>query len=226
VDHIVLESLALSTTLLTDEDNETGCVILDIGGEITNASVFHDGAIQHTCVVALGSRNVTNDIAIGLRTSVGQAEQLKLGYGAALASLVDPSEMIQVPGVAGRPPRELSRNVLASIIEPRMEEILSLVSKELKKVQQTDVFTTGMVLVGGGVLLPGTLELAEQIFDMSVRLGKTTGIAHTPDELEGLPFATAHGLLVYGFENEPTGGRSGSLGGLFKKLEQWITRKL
>jgi len=227
VDHIVLESLAQSTVLLGEEETEAGCMIIDLGGEIACASLFYDGAIRHTAVVPLGGKNVTNDIAIGLRTSVGQAEQLKLTYGAALASSVDPDEMIQVPGVAGRPPRELSRNVLASIIEPRMEEILSLINKELKKVCRLDLFTAGIVLVGGGSLLPGTFELAEQIFDMPVRMGEIRGIAHTSDELGDARFATAHGLLVYGFNNEAlVGGRGGALGSFFRKLEHWITRRL
>jgi len=141
--------------------------------------------------------------------------------------LVDPDGMIQVSGVVGRPPRELSRNVLASIIEPRMEEILSLINKELKKVCRLDLFTAGIVLVGGGSLLPGTFELAEQIFDMPVRMGEIRGIAHTSDELGDARFATAHGLLVYGFNNEAlVGGRGGALGSFFRKLEHWITRRL
>ncbi|HUV31836.1 MAG TPA: cell division protein FtsA [Acidobacteriota bacterium] len=226
VDHMVLESLALSHVLLAEDDTEAGCLVVDIGGDITNASVFYDGAIRHTGVIGLGGRNVTNDIAIGLRTPVGQAERLKLGHGAALASSVDPSEMIEVPGVAGRPAREISRHVLASIIEPRVEEIFSLVSKELRKLHRLDTFTAGMLLTGGGSLLPGTLELAEQIFDMPVRAAQLRGIEHTPEELDSAPFATAHGLLVYGFAYEPVGAKTGALGGLFRRIEQWITKKL
>jgi cell division protein FtsA len=226
VDHMVLESLALSHVLLTEDETEAGCVLVDIGGDITNASAFFDGAIRHTAVVPLGSKNVTNDIAIGLRTSVDHAEQLKLGHGSALASLVDASDMIEVPGVAGRPVKEISRHVLASIIEPRMEEIFSLVSRELKKVHRPDTFTSGMVLAGGGALLPGCVELAEQIFDMPVRLGEISGIAHVPEELDNVRFATGQGLLSYGFTNEPVAGAGGKLGGWLKRVEQWITRKL
>ncbi len=227
VDHMVLESLAQSHVMLTDNETESGCAIVDLGGEITNASLFFDGAIRHTTVVPLGSRNVTNDIAIGLRTALDHAEDLKMNHGAALASMVDPTEMVEVPGVAGREARSISRNVLASIIEPRMEEILSLVNRDLKKVHRLDMFTSGVILTGGGAILKGTLELAEQIFDMPVRLGTITGIEHTPEELDSPSFATAHGLMVFGFENIPDDkGVGGALGGILKKIEQWITKKL
>jgi cell division protein FtsA len=227
VDHMVLESLALSHVLLSENDLEAGCVLVDIGGDITNVSMFYDGAIRHTAVVPLGSKNVTNDIAIGLRTSIEQAEDLKVTHGAALTATVDPSEMITVPGVAGRPSKEVSRNVLAAIIEPRVEEIFSLVSRELKKVSQIDTLTAGMILTGGGSHLPGLLELAEQMFDMPVRPGEVTGLAHVPAELGTGGCTTAHGLLVYGFSAEPeSASRRGSVRSLLSRLESWITRKL
>ena len=178
-------------------------------------------------MVPLGGRNVTNDIAIGLRTSVGQAEEMKLAFGAALASAVDPTEMIDVPAVAGRAGKTISRNVLASIIEPRMEEIFSLVNRGLKTVHRLDMFTSGLVLTGGGSILNGSLELAEQIFDMPDRRGSLRRIKHTPEELDGGRYSSAHGLLVYGFENEPVDVYSGGiLGGFLKKVEQWITKRL
>lgn len=227
IDHMVIESLALSNVLLTEDEKEAGCAIIDVGGEITNASIFFDGAIRHTTAVPLGGKNVTNDIAIGLRTSVENAERMKLAHGAALAGMVEPSDMVDVPGVAGREGKSISRNVLASIIEPRVEEILSLISRELKKVHRLDMFTAGIVLTGGGSLLPGAAELAEQIFDIPVRRGELRGLEHTPEELDNARYATAHGLLVYSFENEPTErSASGPLGGLLKRLEQWITKRL
>jgi len=227
VDHVVLESLALSHVLLSEGDQENGAAMIDIGGDLTNISVFFDGAIRHTAVVALGGRNVTNDIAIGLRTSVDQAEDLKVMHGAGLASMVDPEEMIQVQGVAGRPAREISCNVLASIIEPRMEEILSLASRELKKILRPDQLTAGLVLTGGGAQLPGAVELAEQMFDMPVRLGEIGGYDHVPDELNDTRFATSLGLGVYGATHEPqTGSRgSGSMRGFFRKIENWISKQ-
>ncbi|MCK4574758.1 MAG: cell division protein FtsA, partial [candidate division Zixibacteria bacterium] len=227
VDHIVLESLATSETLLNEGELDAGVIVVDIGGDITNLSIFYDGAIRHTAVISLGGRNVTNDIAIGLRTPVDQAETLKLNCGAAMASIVDAEEMISVPGAAGRPLREVSRNVLATIIEPRMEEILSLVIREIKKVGLSEMPTGGVVLTGGGAMLPGTIELAEQIFDMPVRRGELTGIESTPDDLDDVRFATAHGLLIYGFRNEPMrAGRSGSVRSFLKRFENWISKKL
>jgi len=226
VDHIVLESLAISKVLLSEAEKENGVVLVDVGGDLTNISVFLEGAIQHTAVVPLGSRNVTNDIAIGLRTSVESAEELKLAHGNALASMVNAEEMIEVPGVAGKPPREISQHVLASIIEPRMEEIYSLVYREIKKAGATEIMAGGLVLTGGGVMLAGSVELAEQIMDAPVRWGELRGIASTPDELNNNRFVTAHGLLAYGFETEPLDSSSSAgVKGFFKRFENWIQRQ-
>jgi cell division protein FtsA len=225
VDRIALESLALSRVLLTDDEIERGVVLVDIGGDLTNVSVFHEGAIRHTAVVSLGARNITNDIAIGLRTSVDKAEELKMTHGCALASMVDPEEMIEVSPVAGRPSRAISRNVLASVIEPRTEEILSLVHREMRKAGVSDLLTDGVVITGGGSLLSGTAELAEQIFGIPVRTGQIGGLEHIPDELNSNRYATALGLLAYAFEQQPgeppiDGGARGWL----KRFEKWISR--
>lgn len=226
IDHMVLESLAIAHASLTDDEMDTGVVAVDIGGELTNVSVFFDGAIQHTAVIPLGGKNVTSDIAIGLRTSVDQAEDLKLTHGAALASLVDAEEMLPVPGVAGRPTREISAHVLASIIEPRFEEILSLVHREVNRSGAGDVLTSGLVLTGGGALLPGAVDLAEQIFDAPVRLGSLARVASTPEDLNNNRYATAHGLLSYGFSHEPSvSGRRGGVKGWLKKFEDWVQRQ-
>ncbi len=226
VDNIVLEALALSNVLLSEHDMEVGVVLVDIGGDITNLAVFHDGAVRHTAVVSLGSKNVTNDIAIGLRTPLRSAQELKEAHGSVLASLVNPEEMILVPSADGIKNKEVSRHVLASIIEPRMEEILSLVFREIKRANIGDLLTGGMVLTGGGTMLPGTVELAEQLFDLPVRMGKLSGIDHIPDELVSNQYATGHGLLVYGFQNEPVrGNRSSNVKGWLKKFENWITKQ-
>ncbi|MFH1688492.1 MAG: cell division protein FtsA [bacterium] len=226
VDHIVLESLANAEVLLTDDELEGGAVIMDIGGELTNVSVFYEGAIQHTAVIGLGGKNATNDIAIGLRTSVEQAEALKMSQGAALASMVDAEEMIVVAGTGGRPDRSISRNVLASIIEPRMEEIFSMANREIRKAGVREAITGGLVLTGGGALTPGTAELAEQILDIPVRSGQLRQIESTPDDLNNIRHATAHGLLCYGFRNEalPQSRRNG-VKGWFRKAEDWIQRQ-
>jgi cell division protein FtsA len=226
IDHMVLEALAESGILLSDSDMDIGTALVDIGGDLTSLSVFHEGAIRHTAIVALGGRNVTNDIAIGLRTTVEQAEDLKLTHGAALASQVDAEDMVEVPGLAGRQSRHISRNVLASIVEPRTEEILSLISRELKKNMRPDQLTGGLVLTGGGGLLPGTLELAEQMFDMPVRLGETTGFAHVPEELADGRYAAAMGLALYGATHEPAdSSRSGPVRGFMRKIEKWISKQ-
>jgi cell division protein FtsA len=151
---------------------------------------------------------------------------LKIIHGAALASTVDAEELVNVQGIAGRASRDISRNVLASIIEPRMEEILSLVARELKKIHRSDSPGAGLVLTGGGSMLSGAMELAEQIFDMPVRIGRVNGFSHVPEEINNGRFATAHGLLVYGFSNEAQAIASGrSVRGIWRKLENWITKR-
>jgi len=227
VDHIVLEPLALSHVLLTEHDMDAGCLLLDIGGDIASVTVFFDGAIRHSSTVSLGGRNVTNDVAIGLRTSVSQAEDLKTAYGAALTSLVDPSDMIELPVAGARTSKEISRNVLASIIEPRMEEVFSLVAREIRQVVALDRLAAGIILTGGGALLPGTIELAEQIFDTPARLGELRGLAHVPDELHGPAYATGMGLMMYGFAHEPNmPARGGMVRSWLARIEDWITRKM
>lgn len=225
VDGMVLESLALAGTVLSDEETEQGIVMLDIGGDHTNFSVFHEGAIRHTAVIPLGGRNVTNDIAIGLRCSVEQAEALKLSHGCALASLVDPEEMLSIPSASAHTPNEISRNVLASIIEPRMEEILSLTFREVKKAAVADMLTGGLVLTGGGAMLTGVVELAEQIFDTRIRIGEVSQIEHTPDELRNNRYDTAHGLLVHSFQDDAIVDSRSSASGWLKRFENWITKR-
>ena len=225
VDRMVLESLAQAGALLTDEETEQGIVMLDIGGDHTNLSVFHEGAVRHTSVIPLGGRNVTNDIAIGLRCSVDQAETLKLSYGSAVAAMVDPEEMLSIPSASGRTPKEISRNVLASIIEPRMEEILSLTFREVKKAAVTDMLTGGLVLTGGGAMLDGTVELAEQIFDTRVRVGAVDLIEHTPEELATGRYDTVHGLLAHSFREEIMTESRSSARGWIKRFETWITKR-
>ncbi|MCX6828242.1 MAG: cell division protein FtsA [candidate division Zixibacteria bacterium] len=223
-DHLVLQSLAASYATISSEEQEMGVVLLDIGGDLTDVAIFFDGSIRHSGVVPLGGKNVTNDITIGLRTAVEQAERLKLVHGAALTSMVDADEMIEVSGVMGRAPRSISRNVLASIIEPRMEEILSLASREIKKANPPDALAAGVILTGGGALLPGVVELAEQILNMPVKLGIPAGIEGLPVTIVNPEYATAVGLVNYGFRHG-TGQakRRGGLRGFFRKMEDWFS---
>lgn len=226
VDHIVLESLAVSEAALTEQERESGVIVIDVGGELTGVSVFFEDAIQHSAVIPLGGKNVTNDIAIGLRTSAEQAETLKVGYGNALASLVDPEEMLRVPGAMGRADREISQHVLASIIEPRVEEILSLVHRELRRAGIGENMIGSLVLTGGGTLMAGTVELCEQIFDVPVRPGQIRNVAATAEDCNDARYVTAHGLLIYGFEHEASiQRRRQGVKGWMRRIEEWIQRQ-
>ncbi len=226
IENVVLESLALSNVLLTEDETDNGVILIDIGGEITNVSVFFDGAIRHTAAVPWGGRNITNDIAIGLRIAPFEAENLKIAFGAAMKSFVDFGEMIPLARSEGKNGKEISRTLLASIIEPRMEEILSLVLRELRQTGLSHIASSGAVLSGGGALLPGMTQLAEQIMDMPVRLGAINGIESTPDELRNPRYATVHGLLSYAVQHEPVMAvKKENLKGFLRKFEHWIVRQ-
>jgi len=226
IEHVVLESLALSNVLLTEDETDSGVILVDIGGELTNVSVFFDGAIRHTAIVPLGGRNITNDIAIGLRTSPLEAENLKIAFGAAMSSLVESRDMIPLHHANGKHGKEISRRILASIIESRLEEVLSLVMREMRQVGLSHIPSSGAVLTGGGALLPGAAQLAEQIMDMPVRLGTINGFENTPDELRNPRYATVHGLLSYAIQHEfPTAGKKENLRGFMRKFENWIARQ-
>jgi cell division protein FtsA len=223
IDHIVLESLALSNVLLTEDETDSGVILVDVGGDLTNVSVFFDGAIRHTGIVPLGGKHITNDIAIGLRTSPFEAENLKKTFGAGMSSLVDAKEMISVQRINGRPGKEISRGILASIIEPRLEEIFSLAMREVRQAGVAHIPTAGVVLTGGGAQLMGAAHLAEQITDMPVRLGRMYGIESTPEELQSARYATVHGLLRYAVQHEPINvGKRDNIRGFMKKFESWI----
>ena len=171
VSDIVLESLASSKSILTEEEREIGVAIVDIGGGTSDIAIFTNNAIRHTGAVALGGNNLTSDIAFGLRTSISAADKIKIKYGCALTEMVRPDETIEVPGVGGRPSRTVERRVLAEICEPRMEEILALVYQELEHSGLKRQLGAGVVLTGGAALIPGCAELAEEIFQLPTRLG-------------------------------------------------------
>ena len=196
----VLQPLASSYALLSPDEEELGVVLIDLGGGTTDVAIFHDGSIRHTAVIGVGGKNVTNDIAIGLRTPVEQAEEIKKSYGCALSTLVDSDETINVPGVAGREPKEISRSVLAAIIEPRAEETFSLVLREMKKTNYSDLLGAGVVLTGGGSLMQGMIELAEQIFDMPAKKGVPQGFTGMVEVASTPVHSTGVGLILYGLE--------------------------
>jgi cell division protein FtsA len=226
VEHLVMQSLASAYAAVSPEEQELGAVLIDIGGDLTDVAVFFDGSIRHSGVAPLGGKNITNDIAIGLRTTVEQAEQLKMAHGSAMTSLVDAEEMMEVMGVAGRASRSISRNVLASIIQPRVEEILSLAAREIKKANAPDALAAGIILTGGGALLPGIVDLAEQALDMPAKLGIPRGIEGLPDNMTTPEFATVIGLINYGFKHgSGWEARRGGLRGLLRKFENWFSEK-
>ncbi|UCC80342.1 MAG: cell division protein FtsA [Candidatus Zixiibacteriota bacterium] len=225
VEELVLQSLASSYAVLTKDEMELGCMAIDMGGGTTDLAVFHEGSVKHTAVIGIGGKNVTGDLAIGLRTPLEQAEQLKCNYGSALSSSVDASEMVIVPGVAGRESKEVSRSVLASIIEPRMEEIFSLVARELKKSHFTEMLAAGVVLTGGAAQLDGVLELAEQIFDLPAKLGTPLQYDNNTEITPGPAFSTGIGAIHYALsrsEKIAIRSRPRGLAKTIDKMKKWF----
>jgi cell division protein FtsA len=199
---LVLEPLASSHAVLGPDERDLGVVLLDLGGGTTDVAVFFEGSIRHTAIVPFGGANVTNDIAIGLRTPIDKAEQIKIQHGCALASLVSTLETINVSGVGGRADREISRHVLASMIEPRMDEIFALANKEVKKNHFAELLGGGVVLTGGTSLMPGVAELAEQVFQMPVRLGVPQGLGGLSANVADPRFSTGVGLVLHAVQAE------------------------
>ena len=205
---IVLEPLASSYAVLEQEERDMGVCLVDVGGGTTDVALFTQGSVRHTSVIGLGGQNVTNDVAIGLRTSWFHAESIKCASGTALAEQIEKGEMVEVPGVAGRAPRQVPRQMLAAIIEPRMEEVFALVRRELVGARYGRSLTAGIVLTGGGALLEGAVELAEKVFELPVRLGIPRGFTGMADSVTNPIYATALGLALFGVESqEPGSGR-------------------
>jgi cell division protein FtsA len=198
VSDIVLEQLASSEAVLSPEEKELGVALVDIGGGTTDVAIFVDGAIKHTSVLSLGGHQITNDIAVGLRTPMAEAEKIKHKYGCCLASLVGKDETIEVPSVGGRKPRILSRQLLAEILEPRVEEIFTLVNREIVKSGFEDMIASGVVITGGSTILEGMPELAEQIFNLPVRRGTPQKIGGLVDVVNSPVYSTGVGLVIYG----------------------------
>lgn len=201
VSEICLEPIASAEAVLTEDEKEMGVVLVDIGGGTADIAIFKAGAIVHTSVLAIGGNHITNDIAVGLRTPQAEAEAIKIKHGCSMAALVQADETIEVPGVGGRKPRILSRKLLAEIIEPRVEEIFSLIHQEVMKSGYMDAITGGVVITGGATLLEGMPELAEFIFEMPVKRGVPQNIGGLRDVVNSPKFATAVGLLKYGSRN-------------------------
>jgi len=202
INDLVLQPLASSYAALGDDERELGVGLIDVGGGTTDVAIFFEGSIRHTAVIGLGGKNVTNDIALGIRTPIDQAEKIKLNYGCAFIKKVPKDEFVQVPGIGGRQPREVSNSVIASIVQPRMEEIFYLALREIKKSDYIDLLTAGVVITGGCALLDGTVELAEQIFDMPVKIGNPIGFGGLIEVANSPIFATGVGLTIYGLRKK------------------------
>ncbi|NND59548.1 MAG: cell division protein FtsA [Gammaproteobacteria bacterium] len=201
VDDIVLEQLASSYAVLTEDEKELGVCLVDIGGGTTDIAVFTGGAIQHTAVIPIAGDQVTNDIAVSMRTPTHHAEEIKMRYACALSQLANPDETIEVPSVGDRPPRRLARQTLAEIVEPRYEELFCLIQEELRRSGFEELIAAGYVLTGGTSKMEGAVELAEEVFHTPVRLGVPQYVTGLVDVVRNPIHATGVGLLLYGLEN-------------------------
>ncbi len=226
---LVLEPLASSYAVLGEDEKELGCTVLDLGGGTTDVAMFFEGCIRHTAVVGLGGNNVTNDLALGLRTPVENAEAIKKEHGSAILNEEDREVTIEVPGVGGRPPRRISKPYLVDIIGPRMEEILTLAYREIKKSNYAHLMTAGIVLTGGGSLLKGTVELAEDIFQAPVKLGIPNSFDGLRDLAQSPIHATGVGLIHYAMQNNYKNrefmgnGDQNVLGWILERMRSWFS---
>ncbi len=220
---IILEQLASSYAVLSDDEKDLGVCLVDIGGGTTDIAVFTDGAIRHTAVIPIAGDQVTNDIAVALRTPTTSAEHVKVKYGCALSSMASPQERFEVSGIGARSNHELTRRELAEVIEPRYEELFRLVQSELRRSGFEDLIPAGMVLTGGSSKIEGCLDLAESILNMPIRLGSAKSVTGLQDVIADPSFATGIGLLLYGVEQQyqsmmPFQGQRG----MFKRMRRWI----
>lgn len=223
VDDIVLEQLASCTSVLTDDEKDLGVCLIDIGGGTTDIAIFSEGAIRHTAVIPIAGDQVTNDIAVALRTPTKNAEEIKKTYACALTQLADAQQMIDVPSIGDREPRKISAQNLAEIIEPRYEELMLLVQAELRRSGYEDLIAAGMVLTGGSSKVKGVVELAEEVFHMPVRMGVPQHVSGLTDVIQNPVYSTGVGLLLYGQEHQ---GRAEGLGddgaGLMVRMKNWF----
>ncbi|MEE8480375.1 MAG: cell division protein FtsA [Desulfobacterales bacterium] len=201
---IVLESLASGEAVLTNEERELGVGLLDLGGGTTDLAIFSGKNIKHTFVLGLGGNNLTNDIAIGVRASLAEAEKIKIKFGTCVSQNISSEETIEVPGMGGRKTRKLPRKILGEILEPRVEEIFSLIKREIYRAGMENLIVSGMVLTGGSALLDEATEIAESIFELPTRLGRPREISGLVDVVNNPMYATGVGLVLYGARNQTT----------------------
>jgi cell division protein FtsA len=226
VDDVILQQLASSYAVLAEDEKELGVCLCDIGGGTTDIAVFTHGAIHHSAVIPIAGDQVTNDIAVALRTPTHHAEDLKIKYACALTQLANANETIEVPSVGDRPPRRLERQTLAEVVEPRYEELFNLVQAELKRSGFESMIAAGVVLTGGGAKMEGAIELAEEVFNMPVRLGVPQNVSGLIDVVRNPIYATGVGLLLFGNKamRAPV-GRSSRLEttvNLWERMKSWF----
>ncbi len=226
VDDLILEQLSSSYAVLSDDEKELGVCIVDIGGGTTDIAVFTEGSIRHTAVIPIAGDQVTNDIAVALRTPTQHAEEIKIKYACALTQLAASDETIEVPSIGDRPPRRLARQTLAEVVEPRYEELLGLVQAELRRSGFEDLIAGGIVLTGGSSKMEGLIELAEEVFHMPVRLGLPQYVTGLVDVVRNPIYATGVGLLLFGQQNQ-TGRLQDLPGGngfnaVWNRMKSWF----
>jgi cell division protein FtsA len=226
VDDVILEQLASSYSVLTEDEKELGVCLVDIGGGTTDIAVFTEGSIRHTAVIPIAGDQVTNDIAVALRTPTQNAEEIKIKYACALTQLASNDESIEVPGVGDRGSRKLARQTLAEVVEPRYEELMTLVQAELRRSGFEDLIAAGVVLTGGSSKIEGLVELAEEIFHAPVRLGSPQYVTGLFDVVRNPIYATGVGLLLFGNQNRTHRNLDVHLGrgfkGVLNRMKSWF----
>jgi cell division protein FtsA len=227
VNDLILQPLASSRAVLSEDEKDLGVCLVDIGGGTSDIAVFTHGAIRHTAVIPIAGDQITNDIAMALRTPTAEAELIKVRHGVALRQLADPNEMIEVPGIGDRGPRVMSRQTLAEVIEPRVEELFSLVQQVLRESGFEELLSSGVVLTGGSAVMQGMVELGEEIFHMPVRVGLPRYAGGLADVVRSPRYATAVGLLLEGVQQVRQGHlarQDGSMRAVLGRMREWFQR--
>jgi cell division protein FtsA len=227
VNDLILQPLASARAVLSEDESDLGVCLVDIGGGTTDVAIFAQGAIRHTAVIPIAGDQITNDIAMALRTPTADAENIKISHGVALRQLADPNQMIEVPGIGERAPRAMSRQTLAEVIEPRVEELFSLVQQVLRDSGLEELLSSGIVLTGGSSVMQGMIELGEEIFHMPVRVGIPRYSGALAEVVRSPRYATVVGLLLEGVSQMRQGQRtrqSGSLRSVIARMREWFQR--
>jgi len=227
VNDLILQPLASSRAVLSEDEKDLGVCLIDVGGGTTDLAIFTHGAIRHTAVIPIAGDQITNDIAMALRTPTPEAEAIKTRHGVALRQLADANEMIEVPGIGDRAPRTMSRQTLAEVIEPRVDELYQLVQKVLRDSGFEDLLSSGIVLTGGSSVMQGMVELGEEIFHMPVRIGVPRYSGGLADVVRNPRYATAVGLLLEGVAQTQAGRfsrQNGSVRAVLGRMKEWFSR--